>query len=174
MGNIGIDSSSSPHSVHFQLDDSIKSHDSTGVGEGLPPRPPPSTKSKEKSPKSVAAGLEQQYSPARSHTPSSSSGHHSGGSKLSVMSTPTPSGSPSSMSGCVAHVIPTITVSDRTISPIASSVIAATSGSVMSSKQSESTILRLRREVEALKNAFASSQKRWSDVSFEHLGVLKS
>jgi len=55
-----------------------------------------------------------------------------------------------------------IKVSDRASSPNQGSVMIGTH-LTPKSNANESTILRLRREVEALKNAFASSQKRWSD-----------
>ena len=151
------------------MDESFKSNDSSaGVGDGLPPRPPTSTKSKEKFSRGApATSPDQQYSPIRSHTPSSSSGHHSGGSKLSVISTPTPSGSPSSPAiGTTTCSVPSNTAVDNTANTSERIGVTAAVGQITPSKPnaSESTILRLRREVEALKNAFASSQKRWSEV----------
>ena len=156
----GINSSSSPHSVHFEEDES---HKTVGIGGGLPPRPPSSNRNKDKSSRG-GVGFEQQYSPVRSHTPSSSSGHHSGGSKLSVTSTPTPSASPSALpAGSVASP----RTSERTATPNDDIIISsfASTSSPIKQNPNESTILRLRREVEALKNAFGASQKRWSDVS---------
>ena len=151
--NLGMDTSVSPHSVHFQMDEVSKSPDSGagGVGEGLPPRPPTSSRLKDKSSSRTMQGFEQQQiSPARSHTPSSSSGHHSAGSKLSVTTspTPTPSGSPAASASSASALMDT-----------------AEMAGASKPNHAESTIIRLRREVEALKNAFASSQKRWSDVS---------
>lgn len=151
------------------MDESFKSNDSgAGVGDGLPPRPPTSTKSKEKFSRGApATSPDQQYSPIRSHTPSSSSGHHSGGSKLSVISTPTPSGSPSSPAvGTTTSSGTANTAVDHPSTTNERVGVTATVGQLSPSKSntSESTILRLRREVEALKNAFASSQKRWSEV----------
>ena len=157
----GINSSSSPHSVHFEEDESPKT---VGIGGGLPPRPPSSNRNKDKSSRG-GVGFEQQYSPVRSHTPSSSSGHHSGGSKLSVTSTPTPSASPSALpTGSVASP----KTLERTATPNDDIIISsfASTSSPIKQNPNESTILRLRREVEALKNAFGASQKRWSDVSF--------
>ena len=162
----GINSSASPHSVHFEENESSKSNDPVGIGGGLPPRPPSSNRNKEKHSR-VGGGFEQQYSPARSHTPSSSSGNHSGGSKLSVTSTPTPSASPSALSALPSGSVTSPRHSERTATPNEDMIFSVTAiSSPAKQNTNESTILRLRREVEALKNAFGASQKRWSDVSF--------
>ena len=86
---------------------------------------------------------------------------------MSVISTPTPSGSPSSPAiGTTTCSVPSNTAVDHTANTSERIGDTAVVGQITPSKpnKSESTILRLRREVEALKNAFASSQKRWSEV----------
>lgn len=165
--NTGINSSSSPHSVHFEEDACSKTNDPVGIGDGLPPRPPSSNKNKEKFIRG-GVGLDLQYSPLRSHTPSSSSGHHSGGSKLSVTSTPTPSASPSALSALPTGSFSSTRSSERVETQNEDMILSSVASAAPSIKQNpnESTIMRLRREVEALKNAFGASQKRWSDVSY--------
>jgi flagellar motility protein MotE (MotC chaperone) len=83
-----------------------------------------------------------------------------------VFETPTPSGSPSSLAvGTTTSSVQANTAVDHTTNTSERIGVTVTVGQITPSKPntSESTILRLRREVEALKNAFASSQKRWSE-----------
>ena len=108
-----------------------------------PPRPPSSTMPKSPRPFTPIAELTGAKSP-------STSGHHSVGSKFSVSS---PSASPSSVGK---------SPSPNNIDQQLHQVCTLTTATAKS--KSEEAIAKLRREISALRERFATRQKDWAEV----------
>ena len=127
----------------------------------LPPRPPSSSAGASKSPRPFTPIHELTGTGSSIHGAKSpsTSGHHSAGSKFSVVSSP--SASPSSMGKCSS---PTGTgnidqqLQICTISPPNSN------SSYKNFNRSEEAILKLRKEITALRERFANRQKDWAEV----------
>ena len=116
----------------------------------LPPRPPSSLAPKSPRPFTPIHELTSIHG-AKSP---STSGHHSAGSKFSVSS---PSASPSSVGKCSSPSNIDQQLQICTISP-------PNSSTTKNFNKSEEAILKLRKEITALRERFANRQKDWAEV----------
>ena len=126
-------------------------------GSNKPPRPPSS--SAPKSPRPFTP-IHELTSIHGAKSPSTS-GHHSAGSKFSVSS---PSASPSSVGKCSSPSNIDQQLQICTISP--------PNSSAKNFNKSEEAILKLRKEITALRERFANRQKDWAEVKKNNFDIL--